>query len=152
MRELNSDRVHTEYRDGVSETFPLVGRKYTITHSDETAEVFVTIGKEFASDKFGALRDEVILMLTQREGKIQMYGTVIVNSEEIPNGAKYRNDIFLRELPGALEALRFADRDFYNQYEMLDELPIYIWFQSTFDEFNKVYDYGKMKDYKQDAT
>ncbi len=60
MEKLNPEKLYVEFRDGVTATDPVIGRKYTLTHSDVTADLFLTIGLEFAFDQINRMRDEVL--------------------------------------------------------------------------------------------
>lgn len=53
------EKISVEYRDGVTIAEPVIPRYYTLTHSDVTGELFLTIGKQYAWDKIKPLRDEV---------------------------------------------------------------------------------------------
>ncbi|MDF2790251.1 MAG: hypothetical protein K0S80_3350 [Neobacillus sp.] len=39
------EKISVEYRDGVTIAEPVIPRYYTLTHSDVTGELFLTIGK-----------------------------------------------------------------------------------------------------------
>lgn len=148
MKKLDPNRVYTEFRNGVCQTKPVYGRKYTVTHSDETAELFVTIGMTYAQDKIGPIHDEVLLTFTKDGRKPILLGNVLVDGKGITGDANMRNTIFIREMPTALQAIRYADRKLFDTYKCLDNLPILIMFQSTNKEFNRVHDFGTMRDYK----
>ncbi|NFF79280.1 hypothetical protein FCV38_20465, partial [Clostridium sporogenes] len=60
MSKLNPEKLSVEFRDGVTSTEPILGRRYTLTHSDITAELFLTIGLTYAYDKISSMRDEVL--------------------------------------------------------------------------------------------
>ena len=60
MNRLDPDKLFVELRDGVTLTEPIIGRKYTLTHSDITAELFLTIGLQYAFDRISDMRDEVL--------------------------------------------------------------------------------------------
>ena len=50
MSTLNLNKLWINYRlSNLSQLYP---RRYTLTHSDETAELFLVIGPEFAYEKF----------------------------------------------------------------------------------------------------
>ncbi|ADF99882.1 conserved domain protein [Clostridium botulinum F str. 230613] len=51
MNKFNTDKLSVEFRNGVTSTEPTLGRRYTLTHSDITAELFLTIGSAYAYDK-----------------------------------------------------------------------------------------------------
>ena len=148
MKRIDTNKVVTEYRDQVTQTMPIYNRKYTMTHSDDTATMFVTIGTQVAQDKIESMRDEVMLTILYYNGQLQFFGTVLIDDPPSGGlGAEKRNEIFLREMSTALQAIRYGDRKLFEQYPMLDDIPVYIWFQSQDEKYNKLYDFGKMRDY-----
>ena len=148
MSEFDSSRVHSEFRQGITTTSPIYNRAYTVTHSDETGELFITIGTEHAYDKVDELRDEVLLRIQQLDGKLMFYGTVLINEEGDQRNATMRNEIFLKEMPIAIEGMKAADRAMWEQNPMLLDLPVCIWFQSSDPEYNQFYDFGKLREIK----
>ena len=148
MKKIDRGKVNVEFRDGVMPLGPICERKYTMTHSDETADLFVTIGNEYAMDKMNELRDEVLLTFEYTPRGIVLAGEVIVDGRGISGDAETRNGIFARELSTALQAIRYADDEFFKVNPALDDIPIYIWFRSDDPVYNKLYDYGTMSEYK----
>lgn len=148
MKKIEPDRVYSELRDHISPISPVIGRKYTVTHSDETGELFVTIGRHYADDKIGPLRDEVLLAYENAETGMILLGEVLVEDEGITGSAEKRNEIFQMEMPIALQAIRIADQKLFQAKPELDEIPILIWFRSADPEYNKLYDFGTMKDFQ----
>ena len=51
MSTFNPERLTVEYRDGVTATQPIVPRNHTLTHSDLTGELFLTIGTNLRGTK-----------------------------------------------------------------------------------------------------
>lgn len=148
MQPFNPYRVYMEFRDGVSTYRPLNGRKYTMTHSDDTAELFVTIGRTFAKDQIGPRRDEVLLGFEPWNDQFLLVGKVLISDETMTGNAEKRNEIFLREMPIALKAIRYADHKLFERFPRLDMVPILIQFQSLEDKYHRWYDFGKMRDYR----
>lgn len=148
MKKVDVSKVHTEMRDRVTPVSPIMGRKYTVTHSDETAELFVTIGRHYADDKIGPTRDEVLLTYENTETGMVLMGEVLIDDEEVNGNSKIRNEIFQREMSLALQAIRYGDRKLFQTKLELDELPILIWFRSSNPEYNKLYDFGTMSLYR----
>ncbi|BBF43506.1 expressed protein [Lachnospiraceae bacterium KM106-2] len=148
MKRINPAKVKPEFRDNVGAINPVLGRKYTMTHSDETADLFVTIGKQFAKDKIIPIRDEVLLEFRMKGNELQLVGKVLVDGEGVEGDPKFRNDIFLQKLGISLQAIRYADRRLFERWSQLDDVPIYIWFQSENEKYNKLYDFGTMKKYR----
>ena len=60
MSRLKPEKLSVEFRKGVTTTEPIIPRRYTLTHSDVTADLFLTIGLIYAYDKVNAMRDEVL--------------------------------------------------------------------------------------------
>lgn len=148
MKRLNPEKLSVEYRQGVDAKEPVFGRKYTLTHSDETAELYLTIGKKFAWDKVNDLRDEVLGKWSKKKQDIIFKASCYVNGEEGEESAAIRYAIFARELPLALEAIRYGDRELFETYKELDQVPIWIHFQSQYDEYDRLEYWGKFEDYK----
>ena len=113
MKRLNPDKLYVEFRTGVTMTEPVIGRKYTLTHSDITADLFLTIGLQFAYDKVNAMRDEVLAEWRMNHGSPFLYVYVYVDGKFGPVVSAVRDKIFRRELPLALEAIRYGDRKFF---------------------------------------
>ena len=61
----------------VTATEPIIGRKYTLTHSDITADLFLTIGLEYAYDEISEMRDEVLAEWQTYEGNPLLYVYVL---------------------------------------------------------------------------
>ena len=147
MKKINPKKVFTEFRDGVNKIDPIEGRKYTVTHSDKTGDLFVTIGLRYAEDKIDKLRDEVLLTWTHIDGNIKLIGEVLIDNDVIKN-SEIRNMIFKKEMPLALQAIRYADRELFQLNKNLDDIPIEIQFISQNEKYNKIIEFGTMKEYE----
>lgn len=147
LSKFSPDRLQVEYREGVTYTEPLIYRRYTLTHSDETGELFLTIGLMFADDKVTPLRDEVLgEWMMMREGYVYNVYVELGGQSDQTVLAK-RNDIFRRELPLALEAIRYGDHRFFLAYPELNHCSIIVYFLSTNPKFNKVENWGTFSQY-----
>ena len=117
LSNFNPEKLSVEYIDGVTAAGPVIPRRYTLTHSDLTGELFLTIGIHYAWEKINPLRDEVL-------GEWRPYGNslnycvnlYIDQGEYDLNIAEKRNEIFRRELPLALTAIRYGDRFLFHLY------------------------------------
>ena len=98
MKSIDPSRVEVEYRDNVSESMPILDRRYTVTHSDDTGVLYVTIGETFADDKIGPLRDEVLLSFYRQDDKLYIVGSVLVDSDNLDFDTERRNEIFLHNI------------------------------------------------------
>ncbi|MEG0774866.1 staygreen family protein [Clostridium sp.] len=149
MGKLNPEKLSVEFRDGVTSTEPIIPRRYTLTHSDITAELFLTIGSKYAYDKINNMRDEV-LGEWNKNRETYFYYVYLNVDEDGQFGAKaaaIRDFIFRRELPLALEAIRYGDKEFFSAHPELDKSPIIVFFMSTYPKFNKVENWGTFSNY-----
>lgn len=148
MERLNPDKLYVDFRSGITKTEPVIGRKYTLTHSDITADLFLAIGLQFAYDKVSAMRDEVLAEWRTYNGFPFLYVYVHVDGEFGSVGSAVRNEVFRRELPLALEAIRYGDRRFFAAHPDLDNAQIWIHFDSANPEYNRFENWGTPNDYK----
>ncbi len=148
MKELNPNKVFVQYRDIMNPYEPVMGRKYTITHSDTTAELFVFVSENYAEDQITRMRDEVRLAFEQTKNGLALIGSVIVDEKGVIGNPYIRNKIFYNEMPTALQALRQADRFLFGRYPSLDNTPVYIDFISSNPAYDKTYDFGVIGSYK----
>ena len=149
MSKLNPKKLSVEFREGVTPTHPIIHRHYTLTHSDLTAELFLTIGRTYAFDKITSMRDEVLGQWVMTGNKYLFHVYLHVDGERpLPSTSAIRNKIFNRELPLALEAIRYGDRTLFETHPKLDYAPIIVYFNSAFPHYNRVENWGTFKDYK----
>jgi hypothetical protein len=141
---LQPEKLYVEFRPCIRPTGPVMPRRYTLTHSDETAELFLSVGLDYAYDHIGPMRDEVLAEWAIDTAACPMLSvTVYVDSGEIPSdAAAIRYSIFQRELDLALEAIRYGDAVLFSLYPTLDYSPIIVRFQSSYLEYNKVQLWG----------
>ncbi|MCA0173610.1 staygreen family protein [Bacillus sp. RAR_GA_16] len=135
------------YRDGLKEKNCILGRKYTLTHSDLTGELFLTIGKEYAIDRISFIRDEVLGSFRNDCG-LYYYVYVLVDDPTEEGREEIRNRIFREELPDALSAIRVGDSRFFQTYPQLDDVPIWIYFDSNKEQWEAYEYYGSFREYR----
>ena len=137
------EKLSVEYMDGATTTEPFIPRRYTLTHSDLTGELFLNIGINYAWGKINSLRDEVL-------GEWKKYGSSLYfcvylhvdQGQYNPSVSAKRTEIFRRELPLALTAIRYGDRFFFNTFPHLDQAPIIINFMSAYPQFARQENWG----------
>lgn len=148
MRKLDPKKLYVEFRSGVTSLEPILGRRYTLTHSDITGDLFLTIGLDYAFDKVNEIRDDVLAEWQNTHDCMYFYVSVLVDGPLGWASAAVRNYIFRRELPLALEAIRFGDRSFFIAHSGLDSAPIKIRFNSKNKYFNRFENWGILNEYK----
>jgi hypothetical protein len=143
LNNFNPQKLSVEYMDGITATGPVIPRYYTLTHSDLTGDLFLTIGIHYAWDKINPMRDEVLGEWKQIGGSLFYCVYVYIDQGQYhQNEAAKRNEIFRRELPLALTAIRYGDRFLFKTYPSLDQATIIINFMSTYPLYAKQESWG----------
>lgn len=150
MTRLNPEKLHVTFISPSTEKGPITPRFYTLTHSDRTGDLFLTIGPDYNQKQIKGwytrlLRDEVLAQWCINDKKyfINIYC-------QVGRGlgtTKYREAIFRRELPLVLEAFNYGDRTFYQTHPQLDETQILIYFQAKKSKNDKIENWGKIGKY-----
>jgi len=153
MERLNPEKLHVTYLTGATPEELILPRRYTLTHSDRTGELFLSIGAEYETKQISKLytrlmRDEVLAELTDDEDNLIFRVYCHVSGGFVLGTAKWRYNIFQSELPLVLEAIRYGDKTLFEQNPQLDNTPVLIHFKSTDIRFNKVENWGTMADYR----
>jgi hypothetical protein len=153
MERLNPEKLHVTYLTGTTPENLVLPRLYTLTHSDRTGELFLTIGGQYDKQQISKLytrlmRDEVLAELADDGDRLVFKVYCHVSGGFIIGPAKWRYNIFHSELPLVLEAIRYGDRTLFEKNPQLDSTPVLICFQSTDNRFNRVENWGVMADYR----
>ena len=153
MERLNPEKLYVTYLAGTTADNLVLPRRYTLTHSDRTGELFLSIGTEYDKKQISGLytrfmRDEVLAELTGREVCLEFYVYCHVSGGLVLGTAKWRYNIFQSELRLVLEAFRYGDRVLFEQIPTLDDVNITVRFQSTKNRYDKTENWGIFSDYR----
>lgn len=149
MSKFKPEKLHVKYIAPATSFEPIDRRKYTLTHSDQTGELFLSIGNTYDYQAINyAMRDEVLADWITSNGEYLLYGKVYVSNGEFDkNMARIRYMIFKKELDLALTGIIYGDSSFFTSYPWLLDAPIYIQFASIYPEFNKLEYQGTPRKY-----
>ncbi|WP_249366587.1 staygreen family protein [Neobacillus rhizophilus] len=131
------------------------GRKYTLTHSDTTGDLFLSIGYHYDLTGINvSKRDEVLAeWITTKKGVPILSGNVYVSGGEFDEQmAQRRFIIFQRELNLALSAMIYGDHRLFRQYPELLDANIFIQFNSIFPAFNQTMYYRTPRYYTKNGA
>ena len=127
---LDASRLHVTFTEGARPDGPLTPRRYTLTHSDLTGDLFLTIGPDYDHHALHALqvrleRDEVLgdWVLGADGPRLHLHMAAQGGLPVFGTGAM-RCNIFRRYRPMVLEALRYGDRVFAEAHPELDDAPV----------------------------
>jgi hypothetical protein len=153
MGRLNRRKLHVRFTAGITPRGPLTPRHYTLTHSDSTGDLFLTIAPEVDRNQIAGwytrlMRDEVLAEWQESDGGPALHVFCHVSGGFVFGSAGMRYGIFQRELPLVLEAFRWGDGGLFEAQPELDQAPIWIHFHSTDRRFKKTERWGTPADYR----
>jgi hypothetical protein len=128
-------------------------RCYTLTHSDTTGDLYLTIGPEYDREQISGLyarllRDEVLAEWREGEGGLTLHVHCHVSGGLVVGSAGWRYAIFRRELPLVLEAFRFGDRALFEARPELGQAPIWVHFHAARPRYDQIERWGVPEDYR----
>ena len=152
MSRLRPEKLHVLFAPGVTPDGPITPRWYTLTHSDTTGDLYLTIGPDYDREQISGLytrllRDEVLAEWQSGADGSALHVHCHVSGGLVLGSAGWRDAIFRRELPLVLEAFRFGDRRLFEKEPGLDEAPIWIHFHATRPRYNQTESWGVPADY-----
>lgn len=149
MSDFNKEKLIVELADDVTADGPIIPRRYTLTHSDETGDLCLSIGKYYDYSKVNYLRDEVLgCWVCKENGEYILKLQVLLDTCGEIDTTEKRDKIFRRELPLAITAIIYGDRKLFAAYEVLYECKLFIKFKSRYEKYNVEEQWGCVKDYK----
>lgn len=123
-----------------------LGRKYTLTHSDETGMRFLFIGSEYAEEEYDELRDEVVAHWDKLGEGYCLKFYCPLSCEKSKYSSDERLEIFKRHMPRVLKAVIGGDLDYIKSNKGLLDGANHIYY--CYDEENKVFEeMGIVRDY-----
>jgi hypothetical protein len=153
VSRLNPAKLHVHHLRDTGERSPLIPRRYTLTHSDATGDLFLAIGPDYDEDAVSGfytrlMRDEVLAewQESERGPSLHLYCHVSGGLAFGPAGWRYR--IFQHELPLVLEAMRHGDAPLYRAHPTLDDAPIWVHFRSSRRRYQLTERWGTPADYR----
>lgn len=154
---LRPEKLHVEFRDGCEPAGPVSPRCYTLTHSDRTGDLFLTIGPEIDRAQISGLytrlmRDEVLARWELAEGVASLHLQLHVSGGIVIGSASWRDSIFRQHLKQVLQAFRYGDRELYLGHPELDQAAICVHFNASTPELHRTEQWGCPADYRISET
>lgn len=148
MSDFNKEKLNVVFAADVDKHGPIIPRRYTLTHSDETGELFLSIGKYYDYSKVNESRDEVLGCWNCDENNLYYLRLeVLLDACDGEEKLAIRNKVFRNELPMAIKAIIYGDREFLLACEELYESKVIIKFKSSNKSYSAVEQWGYVKDY-----
>ncbi len=156
MSRLNPSKLRVRYLVGADGWGPVPPRRYTLTHSDATGELYLSIGYDYDQEAVSGLytrfmRDEVLAEWQESQDGPSLHLYCHVSGGLVLGPAGWRYRIFQRELPLVLQALRYGDSGLYQAHPALDDAPIWVHFRATRRRYRRTERWGRPADYQLSA-
>lgn len=94
------------------------------------------------------MRDEVLSEWRTCNGSLFLYAYVFIDGQQEADLTAILDAIFRRELPLALEAIKYGDSEFFRAHPGLDHAPIWIHFDSKNPQYNRFENWGTPGNYR----
>ena len=150
MSNFNPNRLFVNLIKPATFTCPVEGRKYTLTHSDNTGELFLDIGCIYNFQAINPqMRDEVLAEWKKDiHGGLKLAGKVYIDGGEFSSSAAGRRfNVFNKEMDTAINAIVYGDVPLYTHYPILLHKPIYIRYMSSYPQYRRLLYYGTPYEY-----
>ncbi|KHE67355.1 staygreen family protein [Halobacillus sp. BBL2006] len=155
MSSFDPRKLSVNFLPPADSAHPLEGRKYTLTHSDITAELFLDIGYVFNFKAINPkMRDEVLAEWKKNgQNQFHLIGKAYVDGGEFSQeAAGFRFMIFKKEMDTALKGIIYGDRPLYSFYPSLLDAPIFVSYESSYPVYRQISFYGTPKKYLNSIT
>jgi hypothetical protein len=152
MARLKPDKLHVTFTDPTTAVGPLTPRRYTLTHSDVTGDLFLTIGSDYDLEQVSGwytrlMRDEVLAEWLEEDRGPALHVHCHVSGGLVLGPSRFRLEIFQRELPLVLEAIRYGDQSLFETHRHLESAPILVHFHAREARYDRVEEWGTPADY-----
>jgi hypothetical protein len=153
MSRLIPGKLHVTFARPTTADALVLPRRYTLTHSDATGDLFLTIGQDYDRRQISGIytrlmRDEVLAEWRRDEEVVALHVYCHVSGGLVFGSAAMRDSIFRRELPLVLEAFRYGDRALFQAAPGMERWPIWVHFVSDIGRYNRVERWGTPADYR----
>lgn len=153
MSRLNPEKLEVRFLPGTLPEGPTTPRRYTLTHSDTSGHLYLTLGPDYDQRQISGwytrlMRDEVLAEWLAGKKSPSLHVYCHVSGGLVFGTPGWRDAIFRRELPLVLEAFRFGDRRLFESEPALGEAPIYVHFSATQVRYNRTEGWGVPDDYR----
>lgn len=153
MSRLRPAKLQVDFGPGITPEGPIAPRRYTLTHSDTTGDLFLTVGSGYNREQFSGwytrlMRDEVLAEWHAGEEGPSLHVYCHVSGGLVFGTAGWRYAIFQHELQLVLEAFRFGDRKLFATHPELDQAPIVVHFRARQRRYRRTEEWGTPADYR----
>jgi hypothetical protein len=147
MPILDPEKLHVRFIEPKPSSAEFTPRRYTLTHSDRTGDLFLTIAGDFNLKQVSGfytrlMRDEVLAEWRDAADGPELHVFCHVSGGLVLGSASWRASIFEHHMPQVLQAFRYGDREHFQSNPVLDRAPVYVHFRARQAHLNKAVFWG----------
>ena len=147
---MGLEKLNVKFLNNANSKKPIEGRRYTLTHSDFTGDLFLSIGFEYDKKAISGfytklMRDEVLAEWLKQNDDYALHVYCHVSGGITFGTAGWRYSIFNRELPLVLKCICNGDKEFLEANPDLKNSSVIIHFKSKKEKYNKIKFWGIVK-------
>ena len=151
MSDFNPKKLTVFFDNNINYNNSIFPRRYTLTHSDISGDLFLSIGPEYDYKKFSSLysrllRDEV-LGEWQNLDRIRLDIYCLVSGGIAIGPSKWRKSIFRQHMEMVLKAICYGDRSFLKGNQDFLSAPIYVHFLTRRKKATYIEEWGIISDF-----
>ena len=149
MGRLNPEKLHITCSPILKPDTLTLPRRYTLTHSDTTGDLYLTIASEYNRKQTSGwyarfMRDEVLAEWRADQKGPSLHVHCHVSGDLVFGRAGWREAIFRREMPMVLEAVLHGDRALFAAQPHLVQAPVFVHFHASQPRYNKTEEWGTL--------
>jgi hypothetical protein len=153
VKRLQPAKLYVRLADGIDPAGPVMPRCYTLTHSDRTGELYLTVGPAYDREQVSGwytrfMRDEVLAEWRDGRDGPELHVHCHVSGGLVLGPPGWRDAILRHEMPLVLEALRYGDQALFKPHPELDRASIQVHFHARQARYNRVEPWGAPADYR----
>jgi hypothetical protein len=150
---LRPEKLHTKFIAESDPDGPAWPRKYTLTHSDISGELFLSIGTEYDHQAVSGIytrimRDEVLAEFLNGEDGMEFHVYCYVSGGLVIGSAEWRYSIFQQHLLQVLQAFHCGDEVFLKANPDFKNAPVIVEFQSSNQRYHIKEQWGTLSKYR----
>jgi Staygreen protein len=150
---FETNKLHVSFMVGATENGCEIPRYYTLTHSDVTGDLFLSIGNCYDSKCISKrytrfMRDEVLAELRKGNETLSLTLHYHVSGGFVFGNASLRNRILRRFVSYNIREIIYGDRAFFEKKPEFSQIPIFVSFHSKNKKYEKTENSGTVGQYQ----
>jgi len=157
MPSFDPKKLHVNFMDGVTENGDELQRCYTLTHSDRTGDLFLSIGNCYdyvcVSKRYTRfMRDEVLGELRKESDTLSLNLHYHVSGGFVFGNTSLRNRILRRFVSYNISEIIYGDKAFFEKKPEFSRIPVFVFFHSKNKKYERTENWGTVGQYRKSAS